>query len=102
MRGVTVSFISSDVTLCHSGGDCCGSAGIQPAASTCTIKFIRSLHRAFEKLKLLNPATPSRLAVSARRRGCMDQDEEQVVWIPNDANLESVGTRGQIEWLAAR
>src|SRR5262249_41974761 len=32
----------------------------------------------------------------------MDQDEEQVVGIPHDADLERVRTRGQIEWLAAR
>src|SRR5262245_16187056 len=32
----------------------------------------------------------------------MDQYDEQVVGIPHDADLERVGTRGQIEWLAAR
>jgi hypothetical protein len=32
----------------------------------------------------------------------MDQDDEQVVGIPHDANLERVGTRRQIEWFAAR
>src|SRR5215471_9763228 len=32
----------------------------------------------------------------------MDQDNEQVVGIPHDADLERAGTRGQIEWLAAR
>jgi hypothetical protein len=32
----------------------------------------------------------------------MDQDEEQVVGIPYDADLERIGTRGQVEWLSAR
>src|SRR5262245_34923810 len=51
--------------------------------------------------RLVEAVTPSCLAASARRWGRMDQDEEQVVWLPHDADLERIGTRGQIEWLSA-
>src|SRR4029434_2884062 len=53
-------------------------------------------------MEVVGSVTPSCLPTSARRwRRRMDQDEEQVVGIPHDADLERVGTRGQIEGLSA-
>ena len=63
----------------------------------------KTVTRRRREMEVVGSCYPSCLAASARRRGRgMDQDDEQVVGIPHDADPERVGTRGQIEWLAAR